>query len=214
MAEETQAHAQNAHKKKWIITGAAVVLIIAAAVGIIYFRIQAVRVYVDKATVQAPLINLSPSTPGILEDVYVNEGDTVDANATVARVGDQLIKAKVAGVIVSVPETIGAVVTSNQAVVTMIDPTQLRLVGEVDEDKGLSRIHVDDPIVFTADAFGSKEYTGVVDEVSPTSQQSQIVFNISDQREVNKFEVKARFDLNADSELKNGMSARMWIYTQ
>jgi len=37
------------------------------------------------------------------------------------------------------------------------------------------------------------------------------VFSISDKRESREFEVKALFDSQAYPELKNGMSARMWI---
>ena len=96
----------------------------------------------------------------------------------------------------------------------MIDPTQLRVVGQVQENEGLSKIQVGDPVTFTVDAFGSQTFSGVVDEVSPTSEESQIVFNISDQREEQNFDVKARFDTTAYPQLKNGMSARMWIYTQ
>ena len=75
-------------------------------------------------------------------------------------------------------------------------------------------MHIGDPVTFTVDAFGGKEYIATVDEMSPTSNQSEVVFNISDTREVKQFDIKARFDVNAYPELKNGMSARMWIYPQ
>jgi multidrug resistance efflux pump len=198
----------------WIMTGIIVALIAALAGGFIYWQIISKRVYVDAASIVAPEIDLSPSQAGILEGVYVNEGDAVNANQTVARVGDDLIQTKVAGIIVSVPDTVGAQVNPGTPVVTMIDPTQLRVVGQVDENKGLDRIQVGDPVTFTVDAFGSKQFSAVVDEISPTSQQSQVVFNISDQRQEQQFDVKARFDTTAYAQLKNGMSARMWIYVQ
>lgn len=199
-------------KSVWIRTGLIVSLIAMTAAGFIYWRVTTSRVYVDSASIEAPLIDLSPSQAGTLEDVYVQVGDSVPQNATVARVGNELIKSKVAGIIVSVPDTIGAGTKPGEPVITMIDPTQLRVVGKVDENKGLDRLKVGDTVVFTVDTFGSKQYSAVVDEISPTSEQSGIVFNISDQREVKQFEVKARFDANVYSELKNGMSARMWVY--
>jgi len=201
-------------RRTWIYTGVVALIIAAAAGGFIYWRITSERVAVDTASITAPEIDLAPSSPGILEAVYVHEGDTVAANTTVARVGDQLIQTKVAGIIISIPDTIGAQAAPGAPVVTMIDPTQLRVVGKVAEDKGLDRIRVGDMVVFTVDTFGSKQYAAVVDEISPTSEQSQIVFNISDQREEQQFEVKARFDTTQYPELKNGMSARMWIYGQ
>jgi multidrug resistance efflux pump len=206
----THRHSQ----KTWIITGLIAFVILAGAAGFIYWYSNSQYVYIENSTVQAPQIALSPSMPGVLEAVYVNEGDTVQANQTVARVGNELVKSKVAGVIVSVPATIGAQVNPGQSVVTMIDPTQLRVVGEVDENKGLDRIAVGDSVTFTVDAFGSKQYSGIVDEIAPTANQSGIVFNISNQREVQQFDVKARFDTSAHPELLSGMSARLWVYTQ
>ena len=173
----------NTARALWIRTGVVVIVIAAAATGLIYWRVTSSRVYVDSASIEAPLIDLAPSAPGTLEDVYVKVGDEVNQNAVVARVGNELVTTQEAGIIVSVPANIGAQVSPQQPVATMIDPTQLRVVGEVDEDKGLDRIQVGDKVVFTVDAFGSKQYSAIVDEISPTSQQSQIVFNISDQRE-------------------------------
>jgi multidrug resistance efflux pump len=212
MAHETEAKKHG--RRTWIMTGIAVLVIAGAAAGYIYWSTTSNQVYVDTASIQAPEIDLSPSAPGILEDVYVNEGDEVPANTTVARVGDELIQSKVAGLILTVPNTVGAQIAAGAPVVTMIDPTQLRVVGKVSEDKGLNNIKVGDTVTFTVDAFGSQNFSGIVDEIAPTSQQSQIVFNISDQREEQQFDVKARFDPSSYPQLKNGMSARMWIATQ
>lgn len=189
-----------------------IVLTAGVITGGIYWYVISQRVYVDTAYVQAPLINLSPVHGGTLQDVMVNTGDTVGANTVVAQVGNELVKTNIAGLIVSTNRQLGTLINPGQTVVTMIDPSQLRVVGEVDEDKGLSQIHVGDPVVFTVDAFGSKQYQGVVDEISPTSRQSDIVFNISDQRPVEQFDVKVRYDVTLYPELKNGMSAKLWIY--
>ncbi len=194
----------------FIILGA--VLVAGAIGGGIYWYITSQRIYVDMAYVQAPLINLSPVHGGTLQDVMVNAGDNVGPNTVVAQVGNELVKTNIAGLIVTTNNQLGTIINPGQTVVTMIDPTQLRIVGQVDENKGLSDIHVGDPVVFTVDAFGSKEYRGIVDEISPTSRQSDVVFNISDQRPVEQFDVKVRYDINAYPELKNGMSAKLWIY--
>ena len=209
---ETATHKTHG-RSTWIRAGLIAFAFLALAGGLIYWRISSLRVYVDTASIEAPLIDLSPSQPGTLEDVYAQVGDQVNANTTVARVDNELIKTKVAGIVVSITEKTGGQVNPNQAVVTMVDPSALRVVGEVDENKGLSRIAVGDPISFTVDAFGSKVYSGVIDEISPTAKSSGVVFNISNQRETQQFDVKARFDIGQYPELRNGMSARMWIYT-
>jgi hypothetical protein len=93
----------------------------------------------------------------------------------------------------------------------MFDPNELRVIGQIDEDKGLSDVKVGQDVEFTVDAYGSKKYTGIVDEISPVSREGDVVFNISDKREVKQFDVKVRFDISKYPELKNGMSAKMWI---
>lgn len=201
-------------RRDWMRAGGIIAVIIVIAGGIIYWQSNARQVSIDTALVSAPQIDLAPSTAGVLEAVYVQVGDTVNANTTVARVGNQLLNTKVSGIIIAINNKVGAQVSPGTSVVSMIDPTQLRLVGKIDEDKGLDRIQVGDPVVFTVDAFGNKKYSAVIDEVSPTSEQTGIVFNISDTRAEQQFDVKARFDTHLYPELKNGMSARMKVYVQ
>ncbi len=190
-----------------------VILVLCAILGFgYYFYLDSGRVYIEKAEISAPLIELAPILPGTLEDVLVHVGDRVSSNAAVAKVGDDLVKAKAGGEIVSTKNDIGKIFNRGESVVTMIDPQELRLVGRIEEDKGLKDIRVGQRVEFTVDAFGSQKYYGTVDEISPTSRESGISFNISDKREVKEFEVKVRFNIDRYSELKNGMSAKMWVY--
>ncbi len=185
--------------------------------GGIYWYVSGKTVYIDQSQIEAPLITLSPVNSGVLEAVYVQDGDMVTANEPIAQVGDEIVKAKTAGEIVSVNNNIGQymnVLAGTGSVATMIDPTQLRVVGNLDENKGLANIQVGDPATFTVDAFGSRVFKGVVDEVAPTAESGSVVFNISDQRPTEQFAIKVRFDPSQYPELKNGMSARIWVYTQ
>lgn len=187
-------------------------VIIGTGVGFIYLNSISKRTYVEKSEVDAVQINLSSKNGGILEELYVKEGDQISANMTVAKVGNALIKAKNDGLVISRQDAIGKYFSPGEAIVVMIRPSDLRIVGRVEEDKGLKDIIVGQRVIFTVDAFGSKQFEGIIDEVSPTSRASDVVFNISDQRQENEFNVKARFNLSAYPELKNGMSAKMWIY--
>ncbi len=190
-----------------------VAIVIGGAIGA-YLLVTGKSVYIENSTIEAPEIDLAPKTAGILENMYVNAGDSVTANEVVARVGDELIQAKIAGIVTKADATIGAERAPGQTVVAMIDPTALRVVGQIDENKGLDRISVGQYAAFTVDAFGSKKFTGVVDEVSPEAQSSDVVFQISDAREEQVFDVKVRFDTAQYPELKNGMSAKTWVYTK
>jgi multidrug resistance efflux pump len=212
---EGTASAPEAPKKSRVpmMIASAIVLILGGAVAAAgYIGVSSKRVVIDKSLIQAPLIALAPTQPGVLKQVMVKEGDTIPANTIVAQVGTELIKSTVGGLVVKTDTDIGSQVSVQTPVVTVIDPTALRVVGQLDENKGLADLKVGDRAVFTVDAFGGKKFTGVVDEVSPTSHAGDVVFSISDKRQTNSFDVKVSFDQTAYPELKNGMSARLWIY--
>ena len=111
----------STRKRLFSIIGTAL-LIIAAGVIAAYLIITSGRVSIDTASIQAPLINLTSAAPGRLDALYVQAGDTVTANEPVASVGTQTITSKVAGLVVSVDDTVGAQVSAATPVVTMIDP--------------------------------------------------------------------------------------------
>jgi len=96
----------------------------------------------------------------------------------------------------------------------MVESEEMRVVGRLEEDKGLNEIMVGQRAIFTVDTFGSREFIGVVDEISPTSRETGLSFSISDKRAIKEFLVKIRFNTERYVELKNGMSARIWIYTR
>ena len=199
-------------RNKIIAVIAIAVVILATIGGLIYWNIVSKRVYIEDSSVSAPVISLTPTVGGSLQEVFVNVGDFVQMSAPVARVGNELIKTKSAGQILSINTNIGAAFGPSQAVATMINPDDLRIVGQVQEDKGLKDIKIGQTSIFKVDAFGSKEYSGIVDEISPTANTGDIVFNISDTRQEMDFNVKVRFDTDKYPELKNGMSAKLWIY--
>ncbi len=204
--------AKNIFENKWFKSGLILVALIAISAGVLYYQISSHRISIEKSQINAPSINLSPTTAGSLEEVFVKEGDTVNAYTPVARVGNEIIKTKVSGTIISVNNNIGKIFGGGETVVTMIDPTQLRVVGTIEEDKGLDKIQVGQSATFTVDAFGGRTYEGIVDEIASTSNTSSVAFSISDKREEKLFDVKVRFNPDQYPELKNGMSAKITIY--
>ena len=211
-SKENEAAQASKEKRKLLIAALVALFLLAGLGGGIYLVFTSKRIYIDKSEISAPTTALSPAKAGILEQLFVNPGDWVEANSVVARVGDDLIKAKNAGQVIATENNIGTIFSPGQAVVTMIDPEELRVVGHLEEDKGLNKVQVGQPVIFTVDAFGAINYTGVVDEISPTSRASGVVFNISDKRQVKEFDIKVRYNISDYPELKNGMSAKIWIY--
>lgn len=198
--------------RKFIIILLLVLLLAGALGGGVYWVNAQKTIYTDQAEISAPVIALSPEVPGPLEQVMVNPGDKVKADTVVARVDDQLVKTKAAGIIVETQTELGKIFNPGQAVATMIIPEDLRVIGHIDENNGLSQIQIGQRVIFTVDTFGSKQYVGMVDEISQTSRQSDVVFNISGSRQIKQFDVKVRFNTDQYPELKNGMSAKVWIY--
>ncbi len=179
--------------------------------GTLYVIYESRYVYTDKAEIEAPLIALGPQSHGVLKRVYVREGERIRASQTLAWVGDETINAQVDGLAVDVKGDIGAPYQPGQPVVTMIQPEELRVVARIDEDKGLKDIYAGQKALFTLDAFGSTSFPGVVESVSPTKRSNDVVFNISDKREIKQYDVKIRYDEVDGVRFQNGMSARVWI---
>jgi multidrug resistance efflux pump len=185
--------------------------ILVVTIGGYYWYTISQRVYSDKAEIFAPLINLSVSKPSVLQKILVKDGDKVLANQTVAILDQSnLVIAKEDGVVVKISDQVGKLFTPGEPVVTMINPEDLRLIVHVAENKGLSSINVGQKVIFTVDAYDSKEFSGTVEEISQTSDQSSVVFSISDKRDQKNFSIKVKYD--DYPELINGMSAKAWIY--
>ncbi len=198
--------------KKWIEIGVLAAILVGLLFTAYWWFVIRMQVYTDKAVIEAPLIDIGPSTPSILKQVLVKEGDEVLANAPVARVGDSYLLTSSGGLVVGINNSVGALFSPGEPVVTMINPSDLRLVAKVDENAGLSDVKPGDKVVFTLDAFGSKKFNGTVEEIVPTSYQSSVAFSISDKRAEQQFAVKISYDAVNHPEILNGMSARVWIY--
>ena len=206
------AKKQSLFQKPWVRSLAGMVVILALLGAAIVYKEISASVSIEDSFISAPVINIGPQSAGILGAVYVKPGEAVTAGESVAEVGTEVLTAKVDGLIISTENVPGQVFAPGSAVISMIDPTALRVVGTLDENKGLSKVKVGDPVSFTVDAFGGAQFTGLVDEISPTSDDTSVVFNISDKRPTHQFDVKVRYDIAAHPEFKNGMSAKMWVY--
>ena len=197
------------HKMQIILSTIVFVVLIGA---IIYLSVGAGRIFIEKSEISAPVISLTSVSGGVLEEVFVKEGDYIPANTIVAKVNGVSIKSMIEGLVIKVQNTPGQIVSSQTSIVQMISPKEMKVVGHIEEDKGLSDIKVGQRVIFTIDAFGSKQYPGIVDSIGASSRQGDVVFSISDKRQEKEFDVKVSFDVNAYPELKNGMSAKMWVY--
>lgn len=215
MPKELKEKETKKMDRRVLVIAAFLVIVIGGGIGALaYIAAASKQVYIDKSQIQAPIVNEGPIAAGTLKAVYVHEGDIISPNTVVAEVGTELIKSENGGLVITVNNNIGEQIAQGATVVQTIDPTQLRVVGQIAEDKGLVDVHPSQRAEFTVDAFGSKKYEGVVDQVAPTAASGDVVFSISDKRQEQDFNVKVRFDIQAYPELKNGMSAKIWVFKQ
>lgn len=211
---EVKAELQSLERRVLMIAALLVFIVGGGIAGAAYVAVTGQTIYIEKSAIDAPEVDLAPSVPGVLQNIFVAEGQNIPPNTVVAQVGNELLKSTAGGLVISASHDIGKSVGAGVPVVKVIDPKELRVVGQLQEDKGLKDVKVGDRASFTVDAFGGKKYYGVVSEVSPTSENSSVVFSISDKRETKNFDIKVYFDESQYPELKNGMSARIWVYKQ
>ena len=131
-----------------------------------------------------------------------------------ALVGSQIIYSKVGGIVSSAPALLGSYFSPGQAVVSVVNVDEMKVVGQIDETKGLSSVQAGQRATFSVDAFPGKTYEGIVDQISPVSNDNGVVFSISDKRPVKKFDVEVRFNVADYPELKSGMSAKITVHTK
>ncbi|MGH7249506.1 MAG: efflux RND transporter periplasmic adaptor subunit [Minisyncoccia bacterium] len=190
------------------------VVIFGLLAGFLFWQTQKNVVSVENSDLEAPIVNLAPSVPGVLNALYVKEGDRVEANAQVALVGSQIISTENGGIVTYAPLVLGSYFMPGQTVVSIVNDKEMKVVGQLEETKGLQDVAVGQRATFTVDAFPGKNYDGTVDEISPVSEDNGIIFSISDQRPVKKFDIKVHFNVADYPELKSGMSAKIKIYTK
>ncbi len=179
---------------------------------VMLFVTKSGRVLIDNSQVSAPVINLSPTSPSKLSYLSVGEGSNVKKGDVLAQTETQSIRAYTDGLIVQVNNQPGTIVGPQTPVVSMIDPSGLRVAAAIDENKGLKDIKTGQAVSFTVDALPGKTFWGYVDEVAPTAKQTQIAFSISSERPVQQFVIYAKFDISAHPEIRNGMSAKMTVF--
>jgi len=209
----TQIEKKNHFKTPWVQSVAAIILIFGLLIGFLYWLSVRDTIFIENSYLNAPVANMSPTVPGMLNALYVKEGDKVAPNSQIALVGSEILYAKNGGVISSAPEVLGSYYAPGQTVISVVDNSQMKVIGSVDETKGLKDIIPGERATFSVDAYPGRTYEGIVDEVSPVSDDTGVVFSISDARPVKKFNIKVRFDDSKYPELKSGMSAKITVHT-
>jgi len=199
---------------KFLKTAGALLAIIIIVIIYVVFQKTTGRVYVSNSLISSPTITISPSVSGAVQEIDVKEGQTVTEGDTLAVVGSQTLRADTDGLIISAPDLTGSTVSPQTQLIQMIRPVNVRVSGTIDENKGLTSIKVGQVVSFTVDALPGKTFWGYVDEISPSAVAAAFSFSTSTERATQQFTVYAKFDSGSFPDIKNGMSAKMVIYTK
>lgn len=190
--------------------GLAIIFLIAGA---FYLEKTHDRVAIDDSLAQAPISSITPANNGTLSQMDVYEGEHIKKGDQLAVIGGQTVFSDTDGIVIMADNQLGSSVTSQNPVVQVINPVDMRIAGTIDENKGLDQVTVGQVASFTVDALPNQTFWGYVDEVSPSAKQTQLSFSISSERPTQQFVVYVRFDATKYPAIKNGMSAKLTVYT-
>ena len=189
-----------------------VIAVVVVGAGLYLGKTQG-RVFIENSLVQAPIINVSPALPAKLMEIDIYEGEKVTKGDTLGIAGTDTFRADSDGLIIMANQQIGSLVSAQSPLAQMINTADMRIAGTIDENKGLSDIRPGQVASFTVDALPGKTFWGYVDEVSPSAKQTQLSFSISSERPTQQFVVYVKYNADKYPEIKNGMSAKMTVYT-
>jgi len=212
--ENTNKSKNNIINKPWIQSLLAIIVIFGTLSFFLYWQSVKNDVFIENSYLKAPIANIAPTTSGVLNAVYVKDGDRIGPNSQIALVGSEILYSKEGGIVTSAPKVLGSYYNVGQTVISIVDDSQMKVVGSIEETKGLKSIMVGNIASFTVDAYPENNYSGIVENVSAVSNESSVVFSISDKRAIKKFDVTVRFDHNKYPELKSGMSAKITVNTR
>lgn len=179
----------------------------------VYIEKTRSRIFIDDSLVYAPVTTISPTSAATLSEIAVYEGETVKKGDPIAIVGGQTLFTDTDGLVSMANNQLGSLVTSTTPVAQIVRTSDMRIAGTLDENKGLNDIRIGQVASFTIDALPNQTFWGYVDEISPSAKQTQLTFSISSERPTQQFVIYARFNAAAYPAIKNGMSAKMTVYT-
>lgn len=164
-------------------------------------------------TIEATEVSLGSVTGGRVDQVNVQEGDTVEPDEVVAVVngatrgssGREMVHSPLGGLVLYRHVEPGEIASAGAPLVTVIDPEDLQLTVYVPEDR-YGRIQMGQVLPVTVDSFSGETFEGTVTHIADKAEFTPRNVQTTDNRKTTVFAV--RLDLQpSGGKLKPGMPA-------
>jgi multidrug resistance efflux pump len=179
--------------RRVLLPVAAVVLVVVAVFGFNAYREGQLYVSTDNAQLTGQPVQVGAMNAGRLESITASIGAAVHKGDVIAQValpsqtgmgqsgqaklgflgvGDTRVdvQAPVDGIIIAEPVAIGATVGAGQAIVSIVDPTQLWVNANI-EETNIGRVRVGQAVIVHVDALGV-DIPGKVEAVTPATSST------------------------------------------
>jgi multidrug resistance efflux pump len=167
-----------------------IVILVAAFVGFNIYRDGQLYVSTDNAQLSGQPVQVGAMNAGRVEAILPSVGSRVQKGDVIAQValpsqigmgqngqpkmgflgaGDTRVdvQAPIDGIVIAEPVAVGASVAAGQGIVTLIDPTQLWVLANI-EETNIGRVKVGQPVTVHVDALNS-DVPGKVEVVTPAT---------------------------------------------
>jgi multidrug resistance efflux pump len=168
---------RNSRVRMIVFAVVAVLIVVAAVIGVNYWLNSLWYVSTDNAQVTGTPVPVGSLSAGRVESIDVQVGSAVHKGDVVARVvlpttvSSALVREGVMapfdGTIIAIPVGVGATVMPGQSIVTMVDPSTLYVNANVDET-AVRRVAVGQRVDVHLDAL-NQDVAGEVEGITPAS---------------------------------------------
>jgi len=158
--------------KGWFILVLLLTLLLAAAAwGGFYFYSRAVNyVITNNARITARLIYITTPVPGVLERFTPHRGRYVEKNEVLGWVKNgPAMRSPVAGVVLHTNAVQNQMISPQEQLAVIADINDIHIQANIEETH-LARVQLGQPVVFTIDTFGNRQFTGYVSEIGRITQ--------------------------------------------
>jgi multidrug resistance efflux pump len=145
----------------------AAIVVVLAGIGIAGYFIYEDNFYyqTDNAKVDAVVYQLTASTSGRLDKVYVFQDKVVQAGQVLAQVGNgSLIRSPIDGTVIDINMQAGDYVTPEDVVLVVVNTSDIYITANV-EETNILKIHPGQSVTVSLDAYG-RSFNGYVDVVN------------------------------------------------